>query len=352
MKHISFFFISVLIACQANKPADENTNYINLAGKTMGTSYHIKYQQNDKLNYQTEIDSILEAINNVVSTYEPLSLISQLNKNTLDITLQDEENVILQFFNNIHFERNYKESINVYEKSSGYFDPTVMPLVNYWGFGYEDKIVRMDDDSLAINNILSNVGFNKWTYSNTNDTIHLTKPINAELDFSAIAKGYAVDYLTQFLLDAELENFMIEIGGEIRVYGINPKGKAWSVGLNTPIEEASYTATELIVNLDNKALASSGNYRNFHIANGIKYGHEINPKTGYPEKNILLGVSVIADTCSKADAYATAFMVMGLEKALLLCESLKDVEACFFYGTSNEDIIHRYSSGFESFIKT
>ncbi|NNE26439.1 MAG: FAD:protein FMN transferase [Saprospiraceae bacterium] len=353
MRVLLFFIIISICACKpdTSTSVNEPITFSKITGSTMGTSYTIQCDLNDPaLKYQ--IDSILVDINSHVSTYEPESHISKVNKNLISQTESVDGLLKMQFEAHPHFDANFERSKEIFEQTDGYFDPTVMLLVNYWGFGYTPKQRVTTVDSTKIKLILTQVGFEKWTYNKTASAVELTKPESAEIDFSAIAKGYAVDYLSQYLNKKGARNFMVEIGGEVFTKGKNSKGSAWTIGLNTPADNAPVNAFVLLVQLSDKALASSGNYRNFYISNGKKYAHEINPKSGFPEINALLGVSVIANNCMDADAYATAFMVMGLESSKRKVEEIKDLEACFFYSDDQGQIQYDLSSGFKPYIKS
>jgi len=262
-------------------------------------------------NFKKEVDSILVEINQAVSTYIPDSEISIFN-----------ENGVANFTtSNNHFIKNYFSSVDIYIATENYFDPSVMPLVNYWGFGYTDKKPVLKTDSLAIDSIQNFVGLNKVYHvlsRGGNEPIltlsKKTSEFKVQLDFSAIAKGYAVDVVSNFLQEKNLKNYLVEIGGELRTNGKNAKGKLWTTAINTPKINAQLTDYEAIIKLNNKAIATSGNYRNFHEVNGEWYGHEINPKTGFPEKSNLLSVTIMSDDCMSADAYATT---KGFEGTIL-----------------------------------
>ena len=224
-------------------------------------------------------------------------------------------------------------------------------MVNYWGFGYAAQKPVEKIDSLAVDSIQQLVGFEKIEIligDVLRDRSKVSKLIdNVQLDFSAIAKGYAVDILSKFFEEKKINNYLVEIGGELRCKGKNPKGNIWTTAINTPRINARLTDYEAIIKVANKAIASSGNYRNFHEVNGEWYGHEINPKTGFPEKSKLLSVTVMADNCADADGYATAFMVMGLEKSKTLANQLDGIDAFFIFANENGELEQIYTQGFE-----
>ena len=287
----------------------------------MGTTYNVTCGGGavdaDKLKAQ--LDDLLEAINLEVSTYIENATISLFNQGKDALELGEEED------KNIHFKINFQKAKEVYKASGGTFDPTIMPLVNYWGFGYTPKRKVTSVDSMKIAELVQTVGFDKV---HLDAKKRLTKDnLATQLDFSAIAKGYGVDALCKLLEKEGITDYFVEIGGETRTKGNNPKGNKWRIGINTPESNASTQEIYSIVELNDGAIATSGNYRNYHEVNGKKYGHTINPKTGFPEMSTTLSASVVAKDCMTADAYATAFMTMGYEKALVLAEKIPYLES-------------------------
>ncbi|MGI9543646.1 MAG: FAD:protein FMN transferase [Cyclobacteriaceae bacterium] len=282
-----------------------------ITGTTMGTTYSIKYLNDEGLNLKSSLDSLLEVYNQSLSTYIPNSEISQFNNNTL-----------------IKFELPYfypvlEASKEVYEKTGGAFDPTVMPLVNAWGFGPADQAIP---DSTRVDSLRSLVSFDSLFY----DSVSICKlKEGVQLDFSAIAKGNAVDVVADFLKGKGLKDMFVEIGGEIAAYGNNETGNRWAVYIEKPLKDSLQAIAT--VKLDNKAIATSGNYRNFYTKEGKKYAHTISPFTGYPVEHSLLSASVFADNCTTADAYATAFMVVGLEGAQKILAENPEIEAYLIY---------------------
>ena len=331
-----------------NKNPTSKSQYLKIAGQTMGTTYHISYQDDFGKNFKKEIDSILVEINQAVSTYIPDSEISKFNRNKK-----------VSFSKNNHFQNVFLAARKIFEETDGYFDPTVMPLVNYWGFGYTEKKAVTQVDSLQVDSLRENVGFGKINSFTTRvidgktEEVFFPKKINkkVQLDFSAIAKGYGVDVISDFFQNKKIKNYLVEIGGELRTHGKNPKGKWWTTAINTPKINARLTDFEAIIAIDNKAIATSGNYRNFHEVNGEWYGHEINPKTGFPEKSNLLSVTVMAEDCMTADAYATAMMVMGLKKSKVLAAKLKNIDAFFIFVNGKGELETGFTVGFEGVVE-
>lgn len=356
--YVGFILVSCLsYSCRSDKAQKEVTKvYPLVSGKTMGTTYSIKHDLVDK-NLKVQVDSILIEINNSVSTYIPTSLISQVNTDSLgtssDVLINGKLQNYLkyEFALDDHFLDNMQASFDIFKNTDGYFDPTIMPLVNYWGFGFTEKKAVTEIDSAKVIGIKNKMGFEKWTLNIDRQKFRLIKPEGSALDFSAIAKGYAVDELASFLEEQGAQNYMVEIGGEVYTKGVKANKQKWTVGLNTPTDNAGLYDFLSMVQVNGKGVASSGNYRNFYVVDGKKYGHEINPKTGFPEMNILQGVSVIANTCMEADAYATAFMVMGLEKSKEQIKALENIEVSFFYFDASGNIAQDFSVGFNAFVK-
>ncbi len=315
----------------------------------MGTTYHISYKDSLKRNFQKEIEALLAAVNMEVSTYIDSSFISKFNQAESEIKYL---NLLSQEASSKykHFRLNFEKATEVYEKSEGYFDPTIMPLVNYWGFGYAEKKAVEKADSLIIDSLMQFVGYDKISQRSRKDgSIFLVKSApGVQLDFSALAKGYGVDAVGFLLEKNGVQDYMVEIGGEVRVKGKNQHNQWWKVGINTPDENASVNDFQSKILLKNRSLATSGNYRNFYNVNGDRYGHTLNAKTGYPEKNRLLSVSVFADDCISADAYATACMTMGLEKAFDLISSIEGLDAYFIYSEEGGDMIQAHTEGLEN----
>lgn len=319
----------------------------------MGTTYNISYRPGPSSIAKDAIDSILVEINLSLSTYIDSSTISKVNnadqygeKVTLLENGKEKSFEKITLARDEHFILNYNKAEQIFLESDGAFDPTVMPFVNYWGFGYDPKKPRTDSDKSKVNLMLKYVGLEKFNLEANDNAMVIIKPVNAEIDFSAIAKGYAVDYISNYLTENEVTNSMVEIGGEVYAKGLNKQGLPWKIGLNTPKETAALNDYSSVINLDGRGLASSGNYRNFHVVDGKKYGHEINPKTGYPEKNNLLAVSVLAPTCMEADAVATALMIMGHEKARVYIDDYQQLEACYFTSDEKGNIIQSMSKNF------
>ncbi len=306
MKKIVLSLLSSVFLFTACQPKQ---NLIKIEGNAQGTSYHISYLSNDGINYKKALDSLLKKIDNSMSTWEPNSLISRINNN--DSTAIADSYLIDVF----------RKSLEVSQKTDGAFDVTVGPLINSLGFGYTKKEYV---DRSKIDSLLPYVGYQMLSLKGKK--IIKAKP-QIQLDFNAIAQGYSVDVLAQYLESKGITNYLVEIGGELKTKGKKENNENWKVGIDQPNEkESSERKLEAVVQLNNKALATSGNYRKFYVEGGQKYSHIINPKTGYPAKQNLLSATVIANDCMTADAYATAFMVMGLQESKAFLEQNKELQ--------------------------
>lgn len=270
-----------------------------LSGLIFGTSYNIQFYSSGNSNYSNEIVDIFKEIDMSMSTYKKTSIISRVNNNN-SVQLDD------------HFKNVFSFSKKIYEITGGRFDPSIGLLVNYWGFGPEkfipDSKINPNDQFTYL---LSKTGFNRFEIIDNK----LSRPMDSYIDFNAIAKGYAVDEVAKFLKNKQIDNFLVEIGGEINSSGINiDKNKPWLVAIDMPRfdgDRSNYSSLEL----NNISLASSGTYRKFKIDSmGNRYAHIINPLTGYPTKTNILSVTVKASSCVEADAYATAIHSMNIEE--------------------------------------
>tara|TARA_B100001029_G_C15035567_1_gene439896 strand:- start:545 stop:1468 length:924 start_codon:yes stop_codon:yes gene_type:complete len=293
----------------------------------MGTTYNIRIS--DSINSQkikivnSKIDSLLIHINSLFSTYIFDSEISKFNKTKNSLEISSE--FILLF--------NLSKEVN--RKTNGAFDPTIHPLVKLWGFGENNRIDSIPSN-LEILNTKSVIGLEHIIIKN-NQLLKLNPKI--ELDFNAIAKGYGVDAISKLLISENIFNFMVEIGGELFCNG-KKNNENWKIGIQNPFINSKSNNVLRIIEINNKAMATSGSYRNFFEFNGQKYSHTINPKTGYPINHNLVSVSIIADNCTIADSYATAMMVLGYKRGLEIIEQDENLEAIFIVGDSeNHKII-------------
>jgi len=293
--------------------------YKKIEGYIQGTTYHITYEYKKKKDLHPEIEKILHDFDKSLSSYEPQSIISRINKN--DPTVIPDELFIEVF----------QKSVEINQKTDGFFDITVAPIVNAWGFGFAPGA---DVDSNLIDSLMKFVGMEKVNLKN--GKIIKSDP-SVMIDVNAIAQGFSVDVVCRFLDEKKVKNYLVEIGGELKSKGINPKGEDWKIGIDSPIEgnmEAGQTL-QAIIAIKGKALATSGNYRKFYEKDGLKYAHTMDPKTGYPALSSLLSATVLADDCMTADAYATSFMVMGVEKSIEFLSKNKFLEAYLVYSADS-----------------
>jgi thiamine biosynthesis lipoprotein len=348
MRLFFFFFLStILLACTSENQTDSKQKKLKkeqFIGQTMGTTLSISYLDSTEMDFSMELSDLLIDINNAVSTYIKTSEISIFN--------HEKDSLLVEV--DSHFARNYSLAKQIYQQTDGWFNPSVMPLVNYWGFGYTEKKMVAQTDSTTIQNLVKLVQFDSITVQNvTPNQLLFTKKIKGlELDFSAIAKGDAVDQVGLLLERLGIHNYFVEIGGEIRARGTTISGFNWRTGIRSPKENSTTKELQIAVQLENLSLATSGNYINYYEDKntGMKYAHTINPTTGYPEKNQLLSASVFAPNCSTADAFATAFMAMGLDKAFALASELPELEAYFIYSAEDGALKVKYTARVAEFM--
>lgn len=324
------FSLVVITSCS-------NERLIDIKGQAQGTYYSVKYVADKEIIGKSDFDALFAAIDSSLSTYKDYSTISRFNQ--LDSILT----------NDTWFIEMMNQSARIYQESNAAFDPTVMPLVRAWGFGPEGKerVAKLSIDSLLLF-----VGWEKLIIKKINGGMSIRKQSSGmQLDFNAIAQGYASDIIAERLNELGIKNYLIDSGGELRAKGVNQKGKIWKIGIDRPEENASGRELIAVFKLDNKSVATSGNYRKFYIKDGVKYSHTISPIDGKPVNHTLLSATVITDTCSLADAYATALMVMGTEKAIEFIESNATIEAYLVYSDENGEFQTYQSSGLEGLIE-
>jgi len=292
----------------------KKSDFVSFSGLTMGSiTYNIKYIDEKRRDFKTQVDSILEDFNNSLNHYQPDSEISQFNTDTIF------------YFKSPYFYPVLKGSKEAYDLTDGAFDPTIGQLINAWGFGPE---AGQEMDSSSIDSLKQLVYFENITFN-----LDMVKKEKAgiKLDFSAIAKGYAVDIIADFIRKQGIEHLFVEIGGELTCNGNNEEGKPWVIGIIDPRSDRINQETFASINISGKAMATSANNYNYIVKKGIRYVHTIDPASGYPIQSNLLSATVIAPDCMTADAFATAFMVMGLEKSIYLLESEKSLLGILIY---------------------
>jgi thiamine biosynthesis lipoprotein len=330
MSYLNLLFLSLSILCYSTSYSQNKVVFIE--GEAQGTTYHITYYDKQDRNFEDEISKLLFEFDLSLSTYNPNSIISKINNIEKDVVLDD------------YFLRCFKKGKELWKNTNGAFDPTVYPLVNAWGFGPKKKIEVTKE---KIDSILAFVGFDLINIKE--GKIVKTDP-RVSLDFNAFAQGYSVDIVRQFFNTKNIDSYIIEIGGEVYAKGLNDKD-FWLVGIEIPIaNQKSLNSYHTIVKLENKAIATSGNYRRYIIENGEKIVHHIDPKTGYPTKNNLLSVTIISDSCIISDATATGILVMGLKKARKYLKKYKEIEALIIYMDRRGIYKTFLSDGFKKFI--
>ena len=302
-------------------------------GEAQGSYYSIIYFDSQDRDLQSEIEKLLSEFDLSASNYKSNSVISKVNRG---------ETVVLDSI----FLGNYKLANRISKETKGDFDITVRPLVQAWGFG---SIKAQDMDSAIVDSIMQFVGYNKVLIVNG----EVIKEDNRlKLDFDAIAQGYSVDVVCAFIESKGIQSYLVDIGGEIYASEYKYEKEKWSVGIEQPKDSATYGENlSAILNLSNKGMATSGNYRKFYVKDGIKYAHTISPHTGYPIASRLLSATVLAKTAAEADAYATSFMVMGVEKSKEFLLMHKEIDAFLIYSDIEGEYETFYTQGIESLLK-
>lgn len=323
---LSATVIALIAMCRQPKrvaAAMEELPYIQLEGTVFHTIYHITYQ--GTVDFSNEINVLFKEFDGSLSMFNDTSIITRMNNCDPDVIAND------------YFKKVFEKAMTVSEATEGAFDITVAPLVNLWGFGFKNS---ENVSQAAVDSILQYVGY-KSVHLDAEGHLHKDDP-RTIMDASSIAKGYMSDIIADFLKANGVENCMVEIGGEIALSGVNPKGKEWGVGINKPTDDSTQMNNELqeILYLSNGGIATSGNYRNFYYKDGKKYAHTIDPHTGYPIQQDILSSTVIAKDCMTADAYATAFMVLGKEKALQVLD--KDTTLMAYFIVESETSKNSY----------
>lgn len=311
---------------------EHNVPYQKSSDKVFGTFYHATYQCDSDLTYS--INAELAKVDESLSPFNKNSIITAVNQNQ-DVKVNDM------------FQDVFYLAMQISKETEGAFDITVAPLVNAWGFGFKNGI---EPTSEQVDSLMQIIGYQKVSLSSGK----ITKTDDrVMLDCSAIAKGYGTDVVARLLRSKGIKNFMVEIGGEIVTSGVNAENEPWRVGISKPVEDPMGTdnGVQSIVKITDKAMATSGNYRNFYYKDGKRYAHTIDPKTGYPVQHSILSATVFAKSCAVADAYATSFMVMGIEKAQQLLEQHPELMAYLIYSDKDGKNAVWYSPSMENKIQ-
>lgn len=331
MKYLlSFFCLLLLWSCTPNN----QPRLVELTGNAQGSTYQIKYLTDQNLNFGDEVTQIFEDIDLSMSTYKPESIISEINKGNTWVSLDDYFTAVLN------------RSLEIAEESNGAFDPTVGPLVTLWGFGLEKRGEIKPEDVEETKQL---VGYEKLERDGDKARI----PAGFSIDFNSIAQGYTVDVLGEYLENQGITDYMVEVGGEVRARGVNDKGQTWRIGVDKPQEEIdSEDRFQVILELKDASLATSGNYRKFWVdeETGVKYAHTIDPANGYPANNKLLSASIISENGMDADGYATVCMVYGASKCLEFLNAKEGLEGYLVSTTEEGEWITHSTLGFQAYI--
>jgi FAD:protein FMN transferase len=294
-----------------------------ISGETQGTYYQITYFDPQDRDFSEEIKVILERVDRSVSVYQDSSLISRLNRNETDST-------------DTIFSENLRIATLVSEASGGAFDCTIGNLIEAWGWGFSKR------DSITpekIAKLKASSGFHKVSIVNNR---LLKEDTSITLNFNAIAQGFTSDMIADFLRSKGINSFLVDVGGELVAEGTKPRDKHWTIGIELPDESGNVPENlmdrplkAILTVKGGRGVATSGNYRKFYVENGIKYSHTIDPATGYPVRHSLLSATVVGPNATLADAWATAFMVVGFEKAKDLLKAHPELQAYFIYADAS-----------------
>ena len=331
IRNSALLFSWLFLACSSQP----DFQVIRVQGEAQGTTFHITALADSLIDLEQPVDSILRAVDQSMNPWLPSSLISRINDGDTSLIVDPL------------FQEVFEESRRIHKVSNGYFDITVGGLANAWGFGPNGPISL---DSTRVDSLMKFVGM-KHVRLNENKVVFDEEGIR--FDFNAIAQGYTVDLLCSFLDSRKIDNYLVEVGGELRCKGRNMEGKIWRIGIDKPNEQRASDPFQAIIELPNKALATSGNYRKYRVdeETGKKYVHTINPLTGYTVQQSLLSATVVADRAMTADGYATAFMAMGLNKAIAAVEADSTIEAMLVYSNKTGEWMVYQSPGFEKLVR-
>lgn len=330
---IAALTIIIVTSCSRNTAVHP----VKIQGETQGTYFSIAYYDSLHRDFSTQIDSLLEAVDQSVSVYKENSIISRMNRN--EEVLADDI-----------FIDNFTVAWQVSKASNGAFDCTIGRLIEAWGWGFSkrDSITPQLIDSLK-----SIAGYQRVSL----DGRRLVKEDSAIIiNFNAIAQGYTSDLIARFLKGEGVHNFLVDVGGELVAGGTKPDGALWNIGVELPSEESAGIMSledrpvRAMLSITDRGVATSGNYRKFYVEDGMKFSHTIDPQTGYPVTHTMLSATVVAENAILADSWATAFMVMGLEKSLKKLKQLPGIEAYFIYSDEQGNDLTWISPGLQKAI--
>ena len=315
-----------LAACVSRKQQE-----VKFWGEAQGSTYSILYIDEELRNFQDSVEYILQKVDESMSTWIPTSLISRLN---VGETIVPDE----------YFKQVLQRSHEVHQETNGIFDLTVAPILNAWGMG--NKAGLDQPDPMVLDSLRLLIDMDQLLL--VGDSLQLGKP-GMQIDFNAIAQGYTVDLIAAFLEGKGIFDYMVEVGGEIRAKGKNKQDKTWRIGIDKPVDDPEGRPLQVILKLDGQALATSGSYRKFRMKDGVRYSHAIDPRNGQPVQHSLLSVTVITEDCMTADAYATAFLIMGVEESMAFLEG-KKMEAYFISDDGAGILTTKMTPGFGRYI--
>ena len=348
---------SILIsACQQpGNPESGSDTYLQMTGPAQGATYEIKYSSNEEISYQPQVKAIFKAIDSSMSTYKKNSLISRFNAG--DTIVMDD-----------HFKKVLHRAMEIHEQSNGALEPTIMPLVRFWGFS-QGKPKAIDSIDLQQLDSMKNLVDLKSLVilDESGERISEVPLMSGQkrmirlapgapgmaLDFNAIAQGYTVDVIGEFLESQGVKNYYVNVGGEVVVKGKNPHGKDWRVAIEDPDDgkAADDQSHSVLINMKSGGLATSGNYRKFYIKDGVKYSHTLDPETGYPVQDRLLSATILAKDAMTADAYATVMMVLGLDKAKAYLNAHPEMDGYLIYSGDNGEWLTYATDGLKKLLE-
>ena len=337
------FFLMVALFYSCQNSADNKISSpiaTELTGNTQGTTFYIKFLDHDLEGVQDSVKDILQELDRCFSLWRDDSELVMMNNSETEIySIHDPAN---------YFKEVFDYSKEVYNHTSGAFNPALHPLISSWGFSRKKGITPSQNQ---IDSLLNLCNFDAWRYQDyATKNARDIKIDKGSLDFNAIAQGYTVDVLGRFLKRNGIDDFFIEVGGETLTSGLKPGDFKWVIAIDKPIEKLSDRAAQDTVYLTNKALVTSGSYRKYVEIDGKKYSHTLNPKTGFPSRNQLLSVSVIMDDCAGADAYATAFMVMGKDKTISFLKEHEFIDGVYLIFEEAGELKTFVSEGFKPYL--
>lgn len=327
----TLFFLLLFLTTTCNKHAE----FSHFNGFAQGTTYSVVFENNgeiDVTDLREKVEAILKEFDMSLSLYEDSSVLSRINRNETDVA----DSFFIEAFN---------KAGEIYTLTGGAFDITVGPLVEAWGFG-PDALKNFNES--VHDSLMNFTGMDKVELK---DGRLYKDDTRIKLDFNAIAQGYSVDVISDYLKRTGIKNHLVEIGGEVKASG-DKGGIPWRIGIDRPEENNMVPGVNLqaVISLKNRSLATSGNYRRFYVEDGVKYSHTIDPKTGYPARNRLLSATIIADECAAADGIATACMVMGLEKSIAFLERNSEYDAYLIYSDDKGYFLTWSTKSFKKFI--